>query len=51
LGEAGVEVKATGYAGVVKASSVKRVIADTTIVEKAIAHPMDSRLLEASVAN
>jgi IS5 family transposase len=31
---------------VIKASSVKRVIVDTTVMPKAIAHPTDSRLLE-----
>jgi IS5 family transposase len=31
---------------VIKAASVKRVIVDTTVMEKAIAHPTDSRLLE-----
>jgi IS5 family transposase len=31
---------------VIKASSVKRVIVDTTVMENAIAHPTDSRLLE-----
>jgi IS5 family transposase len=52
LGEAGVEellaetIEAARRAGVIKASSVKRVIVDTTVMEKAIAHPTDSRLLE-----
>ena len=52
LGEAGVEellaetIEAAKRAGVIKASSVKRVIVDTTVMEKAIAHPTDSRLLE-----
>ncbi|TCK96525.1 IS5 family transposase [Paraburkholderia sp. BL9I2N2] len=52
LGEAGVEellaetIDAARRAGVIKASSVKRVIVDTTVMEKAIAHPTDSRLLE-----
>lgn len=30
----------------IKVSSVKRVIVDTTVAEKAIAHPTDSCLLE-----
>ena len=52
LGEAGVEellaetIEAAKRAGVIKATSVKRVIVDTTVREKAIAHPTDSRLLE-----
>ncbi|EEA02856.1 hypothetical protein BH160DRAFT_1864 [Burkholderia sp. H160] len=52
LGEAGVEellaetIEAAKGAGVIKASSVKRVIVDTTVMEKAIAHQTDSRLLE-----
>jgi IS5 family transposase len=52
LGEAGIEellaetIEAAKRAGVIKASSVKRVIVDTTVMEKAIAHPTDSRLLE-----
>ncbi|MEM5390118.1 IS5 family transposase [Paraburkholderia phymatum] len=52
LGEAGVEellaetIEAARRAGVIKASSVKRVIVDTTVMPKAIAHPTDSRLLE-----
>ncbi len=52
LGEAGVEellaetIEAAKRAGVIKAASVKRVIVDTTVMEKAIAHPADSRLLE-----
>lgn len=52
LGEAGIEellaetIEAARRAGVIKASSVKRVIVDTTVMEKAIAHPTDSRLLE-----
>jgi IS5 family transposase len=33
---------------VIKASSVKRVIVDTTMVEKAVAGPTDSALLERS---
>ncbi|TXC79643.1 IS5 family transposase [Paraburkholderia azotifigens] len=52
LGEAGVEellaetIEAARRADVIKASSAKRVIVDTTVAEKAIAHPTDSRLLE-----
>ncbi|MBB5405766.1 IS5 family transposase [Paraburkholderia youngii] len=52
LGEAGVEellaetIDAAKRAGVIKAASVKRVIVDPTVMEKAIAHPTDSRLLE-----
>jgi IS5 family transposase len=52
LGEAGVEellaetIDAAKRAGVIKASSAKRVIVDTTVMPKAIAHPTDSRLLE-----
>ncbi|BCF97815.1 IS5 family transposase (plasmid) [Paraburkholderia sp. PGU19] len=52
LGEAGVEellaetIDAAKRAGVIKAASVKRVIVDTTVMQKAVAHPTDSRLLE-----
>lgn len=52
IGEAGVEelLKATIDAAVamkaVKPSEFERVIVDTTVQEKAIAHPVDSRLLE-----
>ena len=52
LGEAGVEellaetIEAAKRASVIKAASVKRVIVDTTVMEKTIAHPTDSRLLE-----
>jgi transposase, IS5 family len=52
LGEAGVEellaetIEAAKRAKVIKPSSLKRVIVDTTVMEKAIAHPTDSRLLE-----
>ncbi|WP_246417340.1 IS5 family transposase [Rehaibacterium terrae] len=52
LGEAGVEevLKATIEAAVqmkaVRPAEFERVIVDTTVQEKAIAHPVDSRLLE-----
>jgi transposase, IS5 family len=52
LGEAGVEellaetIEAAKRAGVIKASNVKRVIVETTVMQKAIAHPTDSCLLE-----
>jgi IS5 family transposase len=52
LGEAGVEellaetIEVVERAGAIKASSVKRVIVDSTIMEKAIAHPTDPRSLE-----
>lgn len=52
LGEAGVEeplaqtIEAAKRASIIKASSVKRVIVDTTVMEKAIAYPTDSRPLE-----
>ncbi len=52
LGEAGVEellaetIGVAKRAGVIKAASIKRVIVDTTVMPKAIAHPTDSRLLE-----
>lgn len=52
LGEAGVEqlLKTTIEAAVtmkaVKPTEFERVIVDTTVMEKAIAHPTDSRLLE-----
>ncbi len=39
-------IEAAKRSDVIKASSVKRVIVDTTVMEKAIAHPTDSRLLE-----
>lgn len=54
IGEEGVEtllmatIEAARRGGVVKASSVDRVIVDTTVMPKAIAHPTDSRLLEKS---
>ena len=52
LGETGVEellaqtIEAAKRATVIKPASIKRVIVDTTVMEKAIAHPTDSRLLE-----
>ena len=52
LGEAGIEemlaetIEAAKRANVIKSASLKRVIVDTTVMEKAIAHPTDSRLLE-----
>lgn len=52
LGEAGVEellaetIEAAKRGNVIKTSSLKRVIVDTTVMEKAFAHPTDSRLLE-----
>ena len=52
LGEAGVEqllkttIEAAVSMGAVKKSEFERVIVDTTVQEKAIAHPTDSRLLE-----
>jgi len=54
LGEAGVEqllkttIEAAVDMGAVKKSEFERVIVDTTVQEKAIAHPTDSRLLEVS---
>lgn len=39
-------IEAAKRANVVKNTSLKRVIVDTTVMEKAIAHPTDSRLLE-----
>lgn len=54
IGEEGVEtllmatIEAARRGGVVKASSVQRVIVDTTVMPKAIAHPTDSKLLERS---
>jgi IS5 family transposase len=52
LGEAGVEqllkstIEASVSMGVVKTTEFERIIVDTTVQEKAIAHPTDSRLLE-----
>jgi IS5 family transposase len=54
LGEAGVEellaqsIEAAKRASVIKPTSIKRVIADTTVMAKAIAPPTDSALLEKS---
>lgn len=54
IGEAGVEsmlmvtLAAAQQIGAVKAVSFDRVIVDTTVMPKAIAHPTDSRLLERS---
>lgn len=56
LGEAGVEqlLKTTMEAavdmGAIKRSEFERVIVDTTVQEKAVAHPSDSRLLEVARA-
>lgn len=50
LGEKGIEailkatIRAAQITGIVKPSSLKRVIADTTVMEKNIAYPIDSRL-------
>ncbi len=52
VGEKGVEplraltIGAGRKAGMISKAIVDRVIADTTVVRKAIAHPTDSRLLE-----
>ena len=52
LGEAGVEqllkstIEASVSMGAVKKSEFEMIIVDTTVQEKAIAHPTDSRLLE-----
>ncbi len=52
IGEEGVEtllaltIEAARKAGMISKTSVDRVIADTTAMPKAIAHPTDSRLLE-----
>lgn len=54
IGEEGVEVllavtiEAARAAGLIKKSSLDKVIVDTTVMPKAIAHPTDSRLLEKS---
>lgn len=52
LGESGIEkllaqnIEAARRAKVIKTASLKRVIVDTTVMEKAIAYPTDSKLLE-----
>lgn len=52
IGEEGVEwllavtIEAARKAKVIKARSLEKVIVDTTVMEKAIAYPTDSRLLE-----
>ena len=54
IGEEGVEVllavtiEAARAAGLIKKSSLGKIIVDTTVMPKAIAHPSDSRLLEKS---
>jgi hypothetical protein len=54
IGEEGVEtmlmvtIDAAAQIGLLRAASVDRVIVDTTVMPKAIAHPTDSRLLEKS---
>jgi transposase, IS5 family len=54
IGEEGVEsmlivtIDAAQKIGAVKSSSFERLIVDTTVMPKAIAHPTDSRLLERS---
>lgn len=54
IGEEGVEVlvavtiEAARAAGLIKKASLNRVIVDTTVMPKAIAHPSDSQLLEKS---
>ncbi|ABM36708.1 IS5 family transposase [Polaromonas naphthalenivorans] len=54
IGEEGVEVllavtiEAAREAGLIKKASLKRIIVDTTVMPKAIAHPSDSALLEKS---
>lgn len=56
LGEAGVEellkttIEASVAMGAVKRADLQRVIVDTTVQEKAIAHPTDSRLLDVARA-
>lgn len=52
IGEEGVEwmltetIKAVQRAGAVKSNDLKRVMVDTTVMEKNIAHPTDARLHE-----
>ena len=54
IGEEGVElllvvtIEAARAAGLIKKSSLDKIIVDTTVMPKAIAHPTDSRLLEKS---
>jgi len=54
IGEEGVEVllavtiEAARAAGLIKKSSLDKIIVDTTVMPKAIAHPTDSQLLEKS---
>ena len=54
IGEEGVElllvvtIEAAHTAGLIKKSSLDKIIVDTTVMPKAIAHPTDSRLLEKS---
>src|SRR5437867_37696 len=54
LGEVGMEellaqsIEAAKRAGVIQPASAKRVIVDTTVMQKAIAYPTDSALLERS---
>ena len=43
-----VTIEAAHAAGLIKKSSFDRVIVDTTVMPKAVAHPTDSRLLETS---
>jgi len=54
IGEEGVEtlltvtIEAARAAGLIRKSSLDKIIVDTTVMPKAIAHPTDSRLLEKS---
>ena len=43
-----VTIEAARAAGLIKKSSLDKVIVDTIVMPKAIAHPTDSRLLEKS---